>query len=296
MHVLETNKAPLIKQGWLRVIAFFVFFIIMILLSGLVITAIILAVPNLTETVKGTQVSPGLLYITFLVSAVISVISVLLFRKFVDRKTISSLGISFRGHQRDALVGLLLSVAILGTGTLLLTLNNNITWLDMRFEPTGLLMMLLLLVSSAVGEELVFRGYILDNLLSSFNQLTALLISAAIFALFHISNPDISAVAIFNLFCGGLLLGVNYIYTRNLWFSFAFHVGWNFLQGSVLGYKVSGIELDSIMVQETSGNILLTGGEFGFEGSVLQGLLCLIAFIALYFIYQQQYRKTVVSL
>jgi uncharacterized protein len=289
MHVLETNKAPLIKQGWLRVIAFFVFFFIMFLLSGLVISVIVLAIPQLSATVKGNaQVSPGLLYVGFLVLALISVISVFLFRKFVDRKTFSSLGIAFRGHERDALLGLLLSAAILGTGTLLLTLNGNITWVDIRFEPGGLFMVLLLLVCSAIGEELVFRGYILDNLLSSFNQITALLISAALFALFHINNPDINAVALFNLFCGGLLLGVNYIFTRNLWFSFAFHVGWNFLQGSVLGYKVSGIELDTIMVQETSGNILLTGGEFGFEGSILQGILCLIAFIILYFFYQQK--------
>lgn len=111
----------------------------------------------------------------------------------------------------------------------------------------------------AFAEELVFRGYILNNLLQSMNKWTALIISSLLFTLFHLSNPDISLLALLNIFLSGLMLGINYIFTKNLWFAILLHFSWNFYEGPILGYKVSGLTLESLLQQELTGNPILTG-------------------------------------
>jgi len=98
----------------------------------------------------------------------------------------------------------------------------------------------------------------------------ALILTAALFAFLHTQNNYVTILSVVNLFIAGLVLGVNYIYTKNLWFAIFFHFGWNFFQGSVLGYKVSGIETgSSIMQQSLVGSATLNGGSFGFEGSII---------------------------
>ncbi len=112
---------------------------------------------------------------------------------------------------------------------------------------------------------MVFRGYILNNLMESMNKWAALGVSAGLFTMAHGSNPGISFIAVINLALAGLLLGVNYIYTRNIWFGICFHFSWNFLQGPVLGYQVSGLPLQSVLQPSLQGPWWLTGGSFGIE-------------------------------
>jgi len=140
----------------------------------------------------------------------------------------------------------------------------------------------------AFYEELVFRGYILNNLMESFNKWIALLISAILFAIFHLDNPSVNIVAVLNVFSAGVLLGVNYIYTKNLWFAFLFHFGWNFFEGPILGYKISGLNTQTLLQTELKGDVLLTGGEFGFEGSIFSLALMLITILLLYWIYEKR--------
>jgi uncharacterized protein len=128
----------------------------------------------------------------------------------------------------------------------------------------------------------------LNNLMQSLNRWLALTISAALFSLMHSNNPAVDIIAMMNLFIGGLLLGINYIFTRNLWFSILLHTLWNFLQGPVLGFAVSGVRLESILQPELKGNVLLTGGDFGLEASLLTGIVLMIAVLILYLLYQSR--------
>jgi uncharacterized protein len=96
-----------------------------------------------------------------------------------------------------------------------------------------------------------------------------------------------------NIFLAGILLGVNYIYTRNLWFGWLLHFSWNFFQGSVLGYNISGLTLQPVLTQEMKGADWLTGGQFGFEGSVVSAVLQLLAILILVFVYERNSKATV---
>jgi hypothetical protein len=144
----------------------------------------------------------------------------------------------------------------------------------------------------AFSEELVFRGYILDNLMESFsNKWVALIISSVLFAAFHFTGPGIHTLAFLNLFLAGLLLGVNFLYTRNLWFSFFFHLSWNFFQGPILGFRVSGLVFPSLLQTETKGDLFITGGDFGLEGSILTTLTAFIAFFVIAWAFERKYNS-----
>lgn len=220
--------------------------------------------------------NPALTMAILVVSSVLSIVVAFVFRRFIDRATIASMGFTWKGHEREALTGFLLAIVLLGAGSMLLYGMGHIDWVDAQFAagPMGISFLLFLL--TAFGEEIAFRGYILNNLLDSFNRWVALGAAAVLFVLMHIGNAHLNPVALLNLLAGGVLLGMNYVFVRNLWFSICFHFSWNFFQGSVLGYEVSGLGLQSLLQMDRRENELLTGGAFGFEGSIVAtGLLVL---------------------
>jgi uncharacterized protein len=223
----------------------------------------------------------------------VSVLVVFVFRVFVDRRSFSSLGLSPDGFGSESVTGFFMGPAILGISAIGLFLSGHVKWMDIVFDGQSLAISLGSLVLAAFSEELVFRGYILGNLMESFkNKWVALAISAGLFALFHLANPGMNSLAFANLFLAGLLLGVNYIYTRNLWFSLLLHLSWNFFQGPVLGFNVSGLHLPSLLVVWTKGDFLVTGGEFGLEGSILNTAVSLTAVLVLGWAFEWKYRNS----
>ena len=109
-----------------------------------------------------------------------------------------------------------------------------------------------------------------------------------LFAFLHSGNPEAGLLAIINVFLAGIFLGISYVYTHNLWFAIFFHLSWNFLLGPVLGFPVSGLELPPALQVTISGNELMTGGKFGFEASVIQTALFIIAILLIYLYHRNQ--------
>ena len=179
-------KKPLIKQGWLRVLLFCVFYFLLLLLGTAPVTFLFKMIRGNTENIE--QLLNGeMLWLTILVAFVTGLIAVFIFRKFVDRKSIMSLGFDFSGHRNDAIAGFMMAVSILGLGTMILYFSKHLFWTDITFNGNELFIELGLLLFVAVYEEAIFRGYILSNLMESFNKWIALLVSALLFALFHAS-------------------------------------------------------------------------------------------------------------
>lgn len=125
----------------------------------------------------------------------------------------------------------------------------------------------------AINEEILIRGYILKNLLNSLQKYASIIISALIFTLLHSGNSDVSLISFINLFLVGIFLGIYYVSFKDLWFPIGFHFTWNFIQGPVLGFSVSGLPVESLFIQKLTGDSTLTGGNFGLEGSLLIMLL-----------------------
>ncbi|MBC7903861.1 MAG: CPBP family intramembrane metalloprotease [Gemmatimonadaceae bacterium] len=278
------NTKPAIAQGWLRALLFVIFYFLITLSSG---TLLMMLMPA-AET-RQAEPDARLVPLGFLVLAVVSMIVVWAFRKMIDRKSFASLGFEWTGNARHAGTGFALSVLLLCAGSLILFFMNHLQWTDIHFSGTDLFIGLGLMLIVAVYEETVFRGYILNNLLDSVNKWYALVFSAVLFALAHAANPNIAVLPVVNIFLAGLLLGINYIYTKNLWFGILFHFGWNFFQGPVLGYQVSGVNLGSVLEQDLKGDTFFTGGQFGFEGSVVASALYLLSVGLLVFLYNRHF-------
>ena len=271
--MIERTAKPLIKQGWLRAISFFIFY--MLVISG-VSWLLQKALPTGADTQKSTDpvgAKQGVLLLAFFIITIFTIGVIWLVRRFVDRQTLYSLGFAWKNNISYAATGALAAIAMLGIGTLVLMIAGHLTFTDwngnLKYLGSNLILMLLV----AIMEETIFRGYLLNNLLQSFNKWLALGISAVLFTLVHLGNNGSDVLPMIEILIAGVMLGINYIFTRNLWFGIALHFVWNFMQGPILGYPVSGLGLPSLLIQETNGPAWLTGGVFGFEGSILAMLL-----------------------
>jgi membrane protease YdiL (CAAX protease family) len=142
---------------------------------------------------------------------------------------------------------------------------------------------LLPVLMAPVFEELIFRGTALRLLEQRWGSAVALAITSALFGVAHLMNPNsnvLSAVCV--AIEAGLLLGIAYIATRSLWLPIGLHFGWNFAEGDILGCPDSGVAVSGVFHTSTHGNALITGGEFGPEGSLISPVLCLVVTMLLY--------------
>jgi membrane protease YdiL (CAAX protease family) len=293
----ENLSKPAIRQGWLRVLLFFVvYFLAVIALS--MPAALLVTWFKREDIKKGISIKPGdllnseFLWLIVVIALAGTLLVVFVFRKFIDRKSFKSLGFKFSKHRNDAATGFFLGPAILGLGSVMLYSTGHLQWTDIIIDWNSLLLSLVIFIMVAFTEEIAFRGYILNNLMDSFNKWLALFISAIMFSLFHLGNSYIGFIPLANIFLAGILLGINYIYTRNLWFGIFLHISWNFFQGPLLGFKVSGININSLLQTDLQGSLMITGGNFGFEGSIIDMALTLITILTLYWIYEKKFKDS----
>ena len=97
-------------------------------------------------------------------------------------------------------------------------------------------------------------------------------------------NPGATAITIFGTGLGGLMYGVAFLGGRNIWLPVGLHFGWNFFQGNIFGFPVSGTIEQSLIVQETVGADLWTGGAYGPEAGLI-GMASRFVVIALLLMY-----------
>ena len=206
--------------------------------------------------------------------------------KFVDKEPFINLGFSIKGKMNDIILGMALGLLLMAVGYSTLIFLGEIKFVSFNFDLKSIMLLFLLFIGVSVVEETYVRGYVLKNLLKSFNPVVSLIISSAIFSLLHFFNPNVNYIALTELFIAGILLGVSYVYTKNLWFPIALHLSWNFFQ-VMFGFNVSGIDTYSLIEFEILENNNINGGDFGFEGSYLSILFSLIM---IYFLWRY-YKK-----
>lgn len=211
-----------------------------------------------------------------------------IFRSKIDKESFQSLGFYPKGFKNESITGICLGALIMATGFASLVFLHEIKWTGTTLEPSNFMLGICLFVSVALTEELFVRGYILNNLMKSMHRMAALLISSVFFSLMHVFNSNFSWIGFWNILLAGILLGLTYIYTKNLWFPVALHFSWNFFQGIIFGFNVSGHVTYSLIIQLRTVDNIWNGGAFGFEGSVLSVVFQLIAIIFLWRFYYRE--------
>lgn len=137
-----------------------------------------------------------------------------------------------------------------------------------------------MLVIAAFHEELVFRGYLLQNMLDIKRPVAGVIISSLLFWLVHSFNPAAwsSPWVGVNLFGAGVLLSLAYMLARDIWFPTIMHFAWNFTQGIVLDIPISGIDSPGVVGVTRNDDVAdwITGGQFGLEGSAVTSVVQLL--------------------
>ncbi len=286
---------PRIQNGFLRAIIFMpIWFVTLALFMTL--TSVLLMFASGVDMADENAVqalfdmsfdSPIMLFLTASQVAG-SFLALWLATKFIDRKPLMSIGLSIKDKANEMLIGLAFALAFIGGLFAILWLLGAISVTGfVGFKP-GVFIVSMMLFLAAFDEEIIFRGYVLNNMMDSSSRWVALAGSSALFALMHAGNPSVWSnwVPMTELFAAGFILGISYTFTKNLWFPTFFHFGWNFFQG-LLGFEISGINVDSwkMISHENTGNVpdIISGGSFGIEGSVIT-LSCTI--ICTYLIYK----------
>ena len=219
-------------------------------------------------------------------------ISVFLARKFLDRRSILSMGLKTDLRALwDLLVGIGIAAAIMA---FIYALEWAFGWLSfegfawqnqsMDAVLIGTLEMLLVFILVGWEEELLSRGYHLQNLTAGINLTWGVILSSLIFALMHLGNPNVSVMAVLGLIAAGFFMAFGYLRTRQLWLPIGLHIGWKFFEGTVFGFQVSGLDIYRLIEQTVQGPQIFTGGEFGPEAGLIliPGLALGVALIYFY--------------
>jgi membrane protease YdiL (CAAX protease family) len=200
------------------------------------------------------------------------------FRRGLDRRPFLELGLHRTSESaKEIIAGTLLGVGLIA---MVFLIEWGAGWVapegfDLRGWPSRALVgdlagWFVLFLCVAMNEELVFRGYVLQNLEYTWGPGAAALLSSAIFALFHGLNPDFGVLGWIGLVGAGLLLAYAYLVTRALWLAMAFHLAWNYAEGPLFSFPVSGLPFNGLLeVRAVGGDLLLTGGNFGPEGGLV---------------------------
>ena len=277
-------QEPHLRAGWRLAIQTI---LMLVLLGGLAIPVVLLALMLHWNSAGALFTSLNLL-----VELIAFTLSIYLARRFLDRRSFASLGFKLdRRVLPDLLAGIAITFVMMGLISLAMTLLgwihfNGFAW---QFDPLPMglgqtLFSLLIFIVVGWSEELLSRGYHLQTLASGINLFWGVLISSAVFGALHIINPHATWIAAVGILFAGLFLALGYLRTGQLWLSIGLHIGWNFFEGVIFGFPVSGTASYPLLRIHVSGPPLWTGGAFGPEAGliILPALLVGALLIGLY--------------
>ena len=165
------------------------------------------------------------------------------------------------------ILGIIYFILVAGTIAMAGCYRIKDTSFDFMLQIRALSMFFL----TAACEEIIFRGILFKMIDEQFNTVVAFAVSAIFFGAVHLANPGATwwaglAIAIE----AGIMLSAAYKYSGTLWMPIGIHWAWNYMQGNILGFAVSGGNAgESIFIPEITGPDIITGGPFGAEASIV---------------------------
>jgi membrane protease YdiL (CAAX protease family) len=255
------------------------------------VTKIILAlVVFMAFIIIGQQIAAKLLGMTALdkdfrnlfkgifVSA-LAVTSYILFFTYYEKRAVTEL--SSKRLAQNLILGTLIGFVLQALTILVIYISGGFSVVAVN-PVSFILIPLTVAFTIAIIEEILVRGIVFRIIEEKLGTYIALSISAVLFGALHMANPNSTLLSGLCITFAGFLLGAAFVYSRNLWFPIALHFAWNFTQSGIFGAITSGNEkTKSLLESKIQGSVLLTGGEFGPEGSIQATVFCLIAAIVL---------------
>ena len=255
---------PRLRAGWRLLLQ-----TLILILLGTIISAI-------GRLLGLDQIAGGLVF-GQIINLVVITGSVYIARRWLDKRSFESLGLKL---DKQALLDVLAGIGItfvqmgfiyfvmLGLGWLTF---EGFAW---EFDPIndvviGVLTFLIGFILVGWNEELMSRGYHLQTIASGLNLFWGVVISSAFFGIAHLGNPNATWVSAAGIFFAGIYLAYGYIRTKQLWLPIGLHIGWNFFEGVIFGFPVSGLDIYALLRINVTGPVHWTGGAFGPEAGLI---------------------------
>lgn len=222
-----------------------------------------------TQSVSAIEAGTPLKILISVISASLLVVAYAIIVGKVEKRKTDELALPSAGSWSAR--GFLLGTAYFAIITAILVIACMYRVDECDFKAVSLLKYLISFLVVAVGEELLFRGIVFRMIAERWNVAVALIASSLFFGAMHIGNQDADIWASIAIAIeAGLLLGAAYAFSGNLWFPIGIHWAWNFMEGNIFGFPVSGSITDyRLLIPSISGPGILTGGDFGPEASIL---------------------------
>jgi len=276
-RIFISPDEPRLRAGWRLLIQTVLF----IIFSGIVFSA---------TRFFPSENAPASLLINQVLNLIAITGSVYVARRWLDKKSFESLGLKLSKQTWiDILAGIGITFVQMGFIYVVMLVLGWLTFegFAWQFDPTstvitGVLTLFVAFVLVGWNEELLSRGYHLQTIASGINLFWGVVISSAVFGILHLGNPNATWVSAAGIFFAGIFLAYGYIRTRQLWLPIGLHIGWNFFEGVVFGFPVSGLDIYALLRIKVSGPELWTGGAFGPEAGLIVLPSILLGVILIY--------------
>jgi membrane protease YdiL (CAAX protease family) len=288
-------KYPLLIDKALYPTALLLFAYLAPLLSavlGFPLQAVALFLPGIQQSAAG-------LFLLLIASFLPLFFLVWLWLLIVEQRPLWTTGMErplLRKYLRGLGVGLLMFTAAIIALALIDTVVTE-TAVAERLTPVavgGTLLIFLGWMVQGAAEEVLARGLLLPALGVRWGPLAGVLVSSLFFALLHLSNPHLSLISLVNLGLFGVFASLYALFEGGLWGIFAIHAVWNWAQGNLFGFPVSGLDSSAGILLDLMevGPDWLTGGPFGPEGGLAVTFVLLISSLLLWFAGRRRRNQT----
>lgn len=202
--------------------------------------------------------------------------------RFVERRSLATMGLTGRQGLRKYLVGLAIGIGMVALAVLSIWIAGGFVSNDVLpafSSPSSLVWIAILLACFAFQsgvEEFIFRGWLLSTATRRWNVAAGFIASSVAFTFLHFS-PHQPVREIIMAFTFGLFACAWVWRASSIWGVMGWHAGWNWFTGVGFAIPITGLDLNlpALLVELTpNGSDALTGGPAGPESSVLTiGLL-----------------------
>lgn len=279
LNLFDEARSAKVKPNW--IIAVIISFLMIFL--GQLIGQIFLVIFSRYITIQGIMMRPVFLIFTFLFPLLLCFIWV----KFVERRKIKTLGLSPDRFIFKFLTGFLIGFLMFSCVTFLMYITGTIEIsqsmsVGFKYIPAILAILPGWILQSST-EEIITRGWLMHIIGAKHSKALGFIISSILFGILHIFNPGVNLLSILNIVLVGFLFGLYVIDTNDVWGACGLHAAWNFAQGNIYGFSVSGgsSSTDTLMSFASKGEDILTGGMFGPEASIFATIVLFIGIVVL---------------
>lgn len=280
----EAKKARFKPSIGIQILLFIAVFIVISIVEGIptVIINTLLSVEEVMsrginpmdfEAVMAVsyEITGGTTYLQLIFTGIGTILAIV-YCRFIEKRSLYSMGFNRKNAVKDYLVGLVVGFVMFGACVLISWLSGSLRYSGFTLgNGLGLLIVFFIgFIIQGMSEEVILRGYFMMSVAAKKSVLLAVILNSVFFAALHLMNPGVAPLAIVNLVLFGLFASVYTLKMNSIWGMCAIHSIWNFAQGNIFGIKVSGLDVQaSILSFEPQGtSTLINGGSFGLEGGL----------------------------